>query len=132
VSAGKKALIITDAAEIIQSPAKIISDTLTEFNVKICTAENFAGTDLLPADIFFLGCENPEHKSFAYLEDLFLHINLASRKCGIFSTNENALQYLRGIVKNSEADLGEPLLFTGNEEKKSIIENWLNKLLKQS
>jgi len=130
VSVGKKALIVTDAAEQIQSSAKIISDALTEFNVKICTAENFAGTDLLPSEIFFLGCENPGHESFAYLEDLFSHINLASRKCGIFSTNENALQYLRGMLKDSEADLGEPLLFTENEERKSTIENWLSKLLK--
>jgi len=130
VSVGKKALIITDAAEQIQSSAKIISDALTEFNVKICTAENFAGTDLLPSEIFFLGCENPKHESFACLEDMLLHINLASRKCGIFSTNENALQYLRGILRDSEADLGEPMLFTENEERKPAVEKWLNKLLK--
>jgi hypothetical protein len=130
VSVRKKALIITDASESIQATAKIISDALTEFNVKTCTAADFAGTDLLPADVFFLGCENPGHESFAYLEDLLLHINLASRKCGIFSTSKNALQYLRGMLKDSEADLGEPLLFTENEEKESIVKNWLNKLFK--
>ena len=130
MSVGKKALIITDTADLIQSSAKIISDALTEFNVKICTAENFAGTDLLPSYIFFIGCENPEHKSFARLEDMLLHINLASRKCGIFSTNENALQYLSGILKDSEANLGEPLLLTENKERKSTIKTWLSKLLK--
>jgi len=130
VSVEKKALIITDGTESIQSAAKIIFDALTEFNVKTCTAVNFEGTDLLPADIFFLGSENPKHESFAYLEDLLSHINLASRKCGIFSTNENAIQYLRGILKDSDADLSELLLVMGNEEKKSIIENWLSKLLK--
>jgi len=126
VSVGKKALIITDASESIQPVAKIISDTLTEFNVKTCTAENFAGTDLLSADIFFIGCENQGHKSFAYLEDMLLHINLVSRKCGIFSINESAIQYLRSMLKDSEADLGEPLLFT---ENKPAIEDWVSNLL---
>jgi hypothetical protein len=130
VSVEKKTLIITDESESIQSAAKIISGALIEFNVKICTAVNFTGTDLLPADIFFLGGENPEHDSFACLKDLFLHINLASRKCGIFSTNETAIQYFRGMLKDSEADLGELLLIKDNEEKKAIIENWLSKLLK--
>jgi hypothetical protein len=130
VSVEKKALIITDESESIQSAAKIIFDALTEFNIKICTAVNFMGTDLLPADIFFIGSENPEHESFAYLKDLFLHINLASRKCGIFSTNENAIQHLCCMLKDSEADLGELLLVREDKEKKAIIENWLNKLLK--
>ncbi|MDR2596767.1 MAG: hypothetical protein LBC76_05530 [Treponema sp.] len=130
MSVEKKTLIITDESESIQSAAKIISGALIEFNVKICTAVNFTGTDLLPADIFFLGGENPEHDSFACLKDLFLHINLASRKCGIFSTNETAIQYFRGMLKDSEADLGELLLIKDNEEKKAIIENWLSKLLK--
>jgi len=130
VSVEKKALIITDESESIQSAAKIIFDALTEFNVITCTAVNFKGTDLLPADIFFLGSENPEHESFAYLKDLFLHINLASRKCGIFSTNETAIQYLCGMLKDSEVNLNELLLNKENEEKKELIKNWLSGLLK--
>ena len=130
MSVGKKALIITDESESIQSAAKIIFDALSEFNVKTCTAVNFTGTDLLSADIFFLGSENPGHESFACLEDLFLHINLASRKCGVFSANENAIQYLRGMLKDSEVHLSELLFVKDNEEKKAIIDNWLSELLK--
>jgi hypothetical protein len=129
VSVAKKALIITDSSESIQSTAKIISEALADFNVKTCTGKDFGGTDLLAADIFFIGCENSGHESFAYLEDLLLHINLASRKCGIFSNSKDAIKYLRGILKDSEADFGEPLLFTENE-KKPVIENWLSKILR--
>ena len=102
--------------------ARSIEDALTGFNVKICDAENFDGTDLLPAGIFFLGCEEAAPSSFAYLEEMLSHINLASRKCGIFSVNERPLEYLQRILKDSEADLGEPLLAFNGEIKKSTVE----------
>ena len=105
----KKALIITDGTESIQFIAHLISDALTGFQVKICNGENFAGTDLLPVDAFFLGCKKPNPSSFDYLEKMLSHINLASRKCGIFSEKEKTLKYLYGIVKDSDADLGSPL-----------------------
>ena len=121
----KKALIITDGTQSIQSIAQSILDNLAGFDVKICPAEEFAGNDLLPASLFFIGCENPKPVSFTYLEELLLHINLASRKCGIFSKNEEALAFLRGILKDSEADLHKPL----QTDEKTVVEKWLNKIL---
>jgi hypothetical protein len=120
----RRVLIITDEAQSIQSIARSISNVLTNCNVKILTAQEFSGDDLLPAEIFFIGCENPNPSSFAYLEELLLHINLVSRKCGIFSTNKKTLDYLQNIVKDSETGLFEPLL-VGNAVKDSNIENWL-------
>ena len=128
MSAKKKALIITDGTEEIKAAAKIISGALDNFKVIIREAEKFSGTDLLPADIFIIGCEKPDPASFAYLKEFLLHINLASRKCGVFSTKEKTLKYLCGLVKDCEAVLGEPLSVK-DEPKKSDIKKWLKGVL---
>jgi len=126
----KKALIITDGTESINSLAKPIKTALDGFNVQICPADKFIGNDILPSDIFFLGCENPSPPSFAYLEEMLAHINFASRKCGVFSTNQKTLKYLSDILKDSEADLGETLLSTDGEYQQSDINKWVKGLLK--
>jgi hypothetical protein len=121
----KKALIITDGTESIKLIAQLISDALSNFNVQICPCENFDGTDLLASDAFFIGCSQPNPSSFAYFEEMLSHINLASRKCGIFSVKEKPIKYLCGIVKDSEADTGEPLLVSNGEIKKPAVKKWL-------
>ena len=129
MSAKKKALIITDGTEKIKAAAKVISGALNDFKVNIREAEKFSGTDLLPADLFIIGCEEPDPASFAYLKEFLLHINLASRKCGVFSTEEKTLQYLCGMVKDSEAALGEPL-FVKDKLKKADMKKWIKGVLK--
>jgi len=129
VSAKRKALIITDGTEEIKAAANNISGALSDFalsdfDVNICEAGNFKGTDLLPANLFIIGCEKSNPASFAYLKEFLLHINLASRKCGVFSTNEKTLKYLCGLVKDCEADLGEPLSLN-SETNKSALKKWL-------
>jgi len=141
----KKTLIITDGSKAVQSIALLIKNALTDYNatvkissqklaVRICSAENFEGTDLLPADIFFIGCETRSPKSFAYLEEMLSHINLASRKCGIFSTEEKNLNYLKSILKDCEVYTGTPLLFehckiNNSETKNSAVNDWVKTLL---
>jgi len=129
VSAKKKALIITDGTEEIKAAAKIISGALNDFKVNVCEAEKFSGTDLLPTDLFIIGCEKPDPASFAYLKEFLLHINLASRKCGVFSTKEKTLKYLCGMVKDCEAALGEPLSVKDGL-KKSDMKKWIKGVLK--
>jgi len=126
----KKALIITDGTKTIRAAALCIKESLADYKVKICPAKRFIGTDLLAADIFFIGSKKAKPKSFAGLEEMLSHINLASRKCGVFSVNEKAVNYLRGIMEASEADLKEPLLLYSEEEiKKSAFNKWINRLL---
>ena len=125
----KKVLIITDGTESIQPIARLISDALSGFKVKICTAEKFKGTDILPAGAFFIGCEKPNPPSFEYLEKILSHINLASRPCGVFSVKEKPLKYLCKIIKDSEADNLEPLLVSNGKIKKSAMEKWLKKII---
>lgn len=126
----KKALIITDGTESIKLIGQQIAGALEGFKSKICSAEKFDGTDLLAAQVFFAGCEKSNPSSFAYIEEMLSHISLASRKCGIFSTKEKTLKYLRGILKDSEADVREPLLASKGEVKKSEIKKWIKGVLK--
>jgi hypothetical protein len=123
------ALIITDESEAVRRAAKTISDALEGIKVKICTAQTFQGTDILPADLFFIGCEKPKPEAFAYLEDMLSHINFALKKCGVFSTKQNTLKYLAKIIKDCDAKTGEPLLIAG-ETKKADIKKWLKGILK--
>jgi hypothetical protein len=126
----KTALIITDGTQTISLIAKTLSDALDAFNVKICEAKEFEGTDLLPADIFFIGCEKPDPDSFSYLEEMLSHINLASRKCGIFSVKEKTLKYLGKITGDCEADVLEPMLISKDEIKTAIFKKWIKAVVK--
>ena len=127
-----KALIITDGTESIESIALFIKESLKGYNTKICCAKDFCGTDILPADIFFIGCESPSPDSFEYLEELLSHINFASRKCGIFSIKNKTVKYLQGILKDCEAVVNAPL-FVNIDETKEInekdIKNWVKELI---
>ena len=120
----KKALIITDQVESLDSTAQSIQKGLKNYTVKLCSASDFDGKDLLPTQVFFIGCDSPKPSSFSYLEEMLSHINLVSRKCGIFSSNKKSLDYLKSILKDSEAELGEPLLLNGKTDKKAV-EKWL-------
>jgi enolase len=128
VSGKKNVLIVTDGTEAIDSTAQSIKKTLKDFKVKICPAAEFAGTDLLPAGIFFLGCEKDRRDSFSHLAEILAHINLASRKCGVFSTNEETLKYLKNLVTDCEAVLGDPLLVT--ETNALNLKKWLKRIIK--
>jgi hypothetical protein len=128
VSAKKRILIVTDGSSSIYLIAELIKAALTEYSVKIYTAEKFTGTDLLPAEVFFLGCTSPEPESFSELALMLKHINLASRKCGIFSTNSKAASWLKKILKDSEADTGE-VLIAPPDIKAAAVKKWVIKIL---
>jgi len=124
----KKALIITDGSKPIRAIALFIKEALDEYKVKICPAKRFMGTDLLAADIFFIGSKRQKPKSFLYLEEMLSHINLASRNCSVFSISEKGFNYLCNILKDSEADLKEPLLIPEDKIEKAALKKWFNKL----
>ncbi|MCL2066153.1 MAG: hypothetical protein FWG99_01655 [Treponema sp.] len=121
---GKRVLIVTDGTQSIQVIAQSITAALTGCKVKVCTAETFDTTELLPVDVFFLGCENPNPASFSYLSQLLQHINLALKSCGIFSTSGKALKYLDTLVKSCEAAVGDGLLVDG-AVKLAVLKKWL-------
>ncbi len=85
---------------------------------------SFNGSDLLPCGTFFIGCKAPSPASFAYLEKMLAHINLVSRKCGIFSDNNEAIAYLKNILKDSEVKIGAPLVGSADFVK-TVIKDWI-------
>jgi len=123
----KNVLIVTDGAPETEKMAADIAGALKGSKVLTKTAAEFVGNDLLPADAFFLGCENTAPDSFAYLTDLLKHINLAGRPCGIFSpATKKTASYLAGLVKDCEAALN-PEFLTGST---SGVKNWAHNVVR--
>jgi hypothetical protein len=127
VKTKKTVLILTDGSAETVSMAAEIAKSLEDNKVSVMNASEFKGNDILPADVFFLGCEKPKPDSFSYLADLLKHINLAGRPCGIFSpagvnttASKEAIDYLASLVHDSEAALNpEPLLSGSRTDTKS-------------
>jgi hypothetical protein len=126
VKVKKTVLIIIDGTGQAAKMADDIAAVLKENAVTIKTASEFAGTDILPADMFFIGCENPNPASFDYLSDLLKHINLAGRSCGIFSPkSKQAAEYLANLLADSEAALYSQPFFADSTD----VSGWVEKVL---
>jgi hypothetical protein len=126
----KNVLIITDDSEETAKIASRIAAALAGNHVSVKPVAEFKGNDILPADAFFLGCEKPKPDSFAYIEDLLTHINLAGRPCGIFSSgSKTTIEYLAGLLHDSEAALNpDPFLASSGTE----IRNWSQNVIAKS
>ena len=121
----KSVLIITDGSDGAVEMALGIKEALKGNKVSVKTTSDFKGNDILPAEAFLLGCEKPNPDSFAYLEDLLKHINLAGRPCGVFTPgSEKTAKYLAGLLKNCEAALYPDPLFSGEK-----IGQWAKKAI---
>lgn len=125
----KNALIIIDGSEGAAKMAEEIASVLKGGKVSIKPVDEFKGNDLLPADAFFLGCEKPRPASFAYVEDLFSHINLAGRPCGVFSSGpKKTAEYLAGLLRDSGAVLNpDPLLASSETDVKTWARSVISK-----
>jgi hypothetical protein len=82
-------------------------------------AGEFSGTHLLSADICFFGSEAPNPPSFARLNTILQHINLAGRPCGVFSGSVSGAEYLRNMVHDSELALYPVVLMEGKDDVKT-------------
>jgi len=128
VKSKKSVLILTDGAPKTEKMAAVIAETLKGNKVLAKTASEFAGNDILPADAFFLGCENPIPESFAYITDLLKHINLAGRTCGVFSPGtKKTISYLAALIKDCEAALNPEFLTGTSPDIKNWARNVINK-----
>ena len=130
----QKILIITDGTDSIKNIAdgivfSFLNSSLKNYHVSITDAENFSVTDLLPCYAFFIGCEMPNPASFIYIEDLFRHINLAGRPCGIFSSNTKTAKYLSSLIRTSEAALGMLFVQEEGQVRKKEISVWVKKII---
>jgi flavodoxin len=128
VKAKKTVLIVTDGADSTAKVAEELAAVLEGNNVTVKAAPDFAGTDLLPADVFFIGCEEPRPASFAYLGELLRHINLAGRPCGVFSPgSEKAAKYLAALLKDSDAGLDPEPNLSGK-----ALKTWADRVMAKS
>jgi hypothetical protein len=126
---------MTDSTPAIQGVAEDIAAVIngngfSGYVASTTEAGKFSGNELLPAYAIFIGCELPKPDSFAYIDDLFKHICLAGRPCGIFSSKAETLKYLSGLICESEALLGIPLLIQDDIPDKNKLKKWVQGVLK--
>jgi hypothetical protein len=131
VDGKKNALIVVDGAESTQKTAAAIAAALKDFSVVTLTAGDFSGTPILSADVCFFGSETPNPPSFAYLNTVLQHINLAGRPCGVFSGSVSGAEYLRNMVHDSELDLYPVVLMEGKGDIKKWTESVTAQLKKR-
>jgi hypothetical protein len=123
----KYALIITDGAPATGKIAESIAGFLKGARVVILAASDFSGADILPADMYFFGCEEPCPPSFSCLSILLRHINLAGRSCGLFSPKSaGAVKYLAGMVRDSELALYANPFLAGDSR---TLQGWVAEVM---
>ena len=130
----KKILIIADNGEVTRSVAKNIAAVFgaapfADWSAAVVSAQDFSPTMLLSACAFLLGCEKPESPEFVAVKDLFKHINLVGRPCGVFSPQANAIKYLSGLVRDSEAALGSPLVVNKGAVDSRKLQKWVGGII---
>jgi len=127
VKVNKTVLIVTDGSEETEKMAEGIASALKGNKVTVKTGYEFLGNDLLPAEVFLLGCQEPGHDSFDYLSDLLQHINLAGRLCGVFTPkSKKTARYLAGLVHDSEITLNPVPLFSASA---AVVKRWALKVV---
>jgi hypothetical protein len=130
----RKLLIITDNGAVTKSAAENIAAILgttpfADWSAAVIFAKDFSPTMLLSASAFLLGCEKSEPPEFTDIKVLFKHINLAGRSCGVFSPQANAVKYLAGLVRDSEAVLGEPLVVNKGAPDSRKLKKWVGGII---
>jgi hypothetical protein len=130
----KSLLILIDNTAVTKTIAENIASVigsakLENWKAKIVNAESFSPTQLLPAHAFLLGCEKPEPPDFTGVKELFKHINLAGRPCGVFSSKTTTIKYLSTLVRDSEALIGSPFVAKNGVAGKQELRKWLKGVL---
>jgi hypothetical protein len=142
---GKQVLVVIDDADSTYHAAQKLSAELKGCRIILRKAANgareynptdggelinFQCSDLLGADVFFLGCEKPRPPSFLYLEQLLNHINLAGRFCGVFSAGSlGALNYLKGLLSPCDAVQGTPFRINLKDGEGQALKTWATEIL---
>jgi hypothetical protein len=129
VNQNKTVLIVTDGADSTAVLAEKIKAALGGCKVILKTAVDFSGTDLLGAALFFVGCEKPDAFRSSCFSKVLKHINLASRPCGIFSSDGGkAVEYMTDLLSDCEAALNPWVLTAKNAEDAN---GWVEKTVKR-
>jgi len=134
VKTKRKLLIIADNGVVTRSVAKNITAVFgtapfADWTASVISAKDFSPTMLLSASAFLLGCEKSEPPEFTDIKVLFKHINLAGRPCGVFSPQADAIKYLSGLVRDSEAAIGNPLVINNGGPDSRKLKKWVGGII---
>ncbi|GMO52912.1 MAG: hypothetical protein Ta2G_10870 [Termitinemataceae bacterium] len=107
----KKILIIIDEDDATRKVALAIVSEFFGDDIRIVEAGDFEGTEILDPQLLFIGCADDKPASFEYLEKVMAHINLAGRKCALFSpSSDEAISYLTDLIRDCEIrQIAKPL-----------------------
>jgi hypothetical protein len=127
-------LIIADCGAVTRRVVENIKAILgrapfADWSAAVVSVKDFSPTMLLSAHAFLLGCEKPESPEFTGIKIFFKHINLAGRPCGVFSPQTNAIKYLKGLVRDSEAALGNPLVVNKGAADSRKLQKWVGGII---
>jgi len=130
----KKMVIIADDSAITGDVAKNIAAVMgavpfADWSATVISAKDFSPPMILSANAFLLGCEKPEPPDFMPVKELFKHINLAGRPCGVFSPHANAVKYLSGLVRDSEAAIGDPFIVNKGAPDGKKLKKWVGGII---
>lgn len=132
----KNVLILVDESDVIKDVGRRLAVHLEAVHVAIVDAADFAATDLLPADAYFFGCQQPHSARFSEVERVLKGINLAGRPCGLFTLSaKSAIEYLRSITRDTElAVFHEPLLYEALKpvDRATQVKAWVHSVLGRS
>ena len=132
----KNILILVDESDAIKEVGRQIASHMASVHVAIVEAADFAATDMLPADAYFLGCQEPHPARFSEVERVLKGINLAGRPCGLFTlSSKSAIEYLRSISQDAElAVFSDPLFFDAlkPEDRAPRVKAWVHSVLGRS
>lgn len=132
----KNVLILVDESDAIKDVGRQLAVHLEAVHVAIVDAADFAATDLLPADAYFFGCQQPHPARFSEVERVLKGINLAGRPCGLFTLSaKSAIEYLRSITQDAElAVFHEPLLYEALKpvDRAPQVKAWVHSVLGRS
>ena len=134
VKTKKKMLIILDNGAVTKTITEYIAAAFgtapfENWSATVISAKDFSPTQLLPAHAFLLGCEKPNLPEFTDIKELLKHINLAGRPCGVFSSQLSAVKYLSGLVRDSEAALGSPLVVENGAVDGRKLKKWVGSII---
>jgi hypothetical protein len=125
----KKYLILADNNTASRRTILAIVNVLFGRDVRIVYTGDFSGTDLLPCDFLFLGFAKTNSAQCLYIQETFKHINLAGRKCALFSPLNDGgktIRFLTDLIKDSEIKLDTSPAGNGVNS----IKNWVLGILK--
>ena len=126
-------LILVDDSDSIKDVGRQLATYLVPVRVAIVDAGDFSATDMLPADAYLFGCQEPHPARFGEVERVLKGINLAGRPCGLFTlSSKSAIEYLRSITEDAELVVSrEPLFYETlvSKDRATQMKVWVQSVL---